>query len=40
MNFNCNIFADSQRSMSVKHIFNETNIALISVEKCKKFQLK
>jgi len=29
----CDIFAGSQRSMSVKHGFNETNIALISVEK-------
>jgi len=30
---NCDIFASSQRSMSVKQAFNETNIALISVEK-------
>jgi len=32
MNFNCDIFDSSQRSMPVKHSFNETNIALISVE--------
>jgi len=30
---NCDIFASSQRSMSVKHGFSETNIALTSVEK-------
>ena len=30
----------SQRSMSVKHSFNQTNIALISVEKLNIFQLK
>ena len=30
---NCDIFARSQHSMPVKHGFNETNIALISVEK-------
>jgi len=29
----CDIFAGNQRSMSVKHGFNETNIALMSVEK-------
>jgi len=29
---NCDIFAGSQRSMSVKHGFNETNFALMSVE--------
>jgi len=29
----CDIFAGGQRSMSVKHGFNETNIALISVDK-------
>jgi len=28
----CDIFADSQRSMTVKHGFNETNFALMSVE--------
>ena len=37
---NCDIFVGSHRSMSVKHRFNETNIALISVEKLQKFQLK
>jgi len=37
---NCDIFAGCQRSMSVKHGFNETNIALISVEKLNIFQLK
>jgi len=30
---NCDIFAGSQRSMSLKHAFNETNVALISMEK-------
>jgi len=30
---NCDIFAGSQRSTSVKHGFNETNMALMSVEK-------
>ena len=30
---NCDIFAGGQRSMSVKHGFNEMNMALISVEK-------
>jgi len=30
---NCDIFASSQRSMSVKHGFNEANIAFISLEK-------
>ena len=32
--------AGSQRSILVKHGFNQTNIALISVEKLQKFQLK
>ena len=36
----CDIFAGSQRSMSVKDSFNQTNIALISVEKLNIFQLK
>jgi len=36
----CDIIAGSQRSMSVKHSFNQTNIALISVEKLNIFQLK
>jgi len=30
---NCDIFAGSQRSMSVKHGFNKTSIMLISEEK-------
>jgi len=29
----CDIFAGSQRSILVKHGFNQTNIALMSVEK-------
>jgi len=37
---NRDIFAGSQRSMSVKHGLNETNIALMSVEKSNIFQLK
>ena len=37
---NRDIFAGSQRSMSVKHGFNETNIALVSEEKLNIFQLK
>jgi len=36
---NCDIFAGSQRSMSVEHSFNEINIAFISVENLQKFQL-
>jgi len=37
---NCDIFASSQYTMSDKHGSNETNIALIYVEKLYKFQLK
>jgi len=33
-------FAGSQRTMLVKHVFNQKNIALISVEKLSIFQLK
>jgi len=36
----CDIFVGIQRSMSLKHGFNQTNIALMSVEKLIQFQLK